>query len=175
MTQQTTPDSQATLQYSLQGLSTEQIQILLESLTLYVQLQLGQLEAVATLHTGSCEPRTPPTNGDRQLALVHLQAAKQLLTGLGPFQSFGLGPKASNSTNIADEMRKVLTQRLSWDQNPYGGFQLNFDTLKQLQHTQESSINITAHEATAPVISSAQRRAELSQVLAKPPRRHLPR
>lgn len=170
--------------FDLNGLSLAQARVLRDSLELYSRIHLGQLEAVEEVFRfeGNLE-RSDQARAQHLVnckqAVGHLQAAKQLLLNLAPYQSRGLGCHAPESANIAFDLMRVVRHRLAWEQHPEGGTQLQFDDPYLTTYSLEPRVTMSSNsphcvvptsESSEPQ-SSAHQRAALSQVIAKPKRK----
>lgn len=96
----------------------EQAKLLSLVLDLYSRMESGQLDYVFSMIPWK-------HNEDLKSAKPLLKELQLLLTGIQN-GNLGIG-NVSNSAKMAYDLHQVIRHRLSWDENPNGGIQVNFD------------------------------------------------
>lgn len=142
--------------YRLGPLDAEQVHTLSDALDLYARVLMGQFREIADLaRLGMLtDSRGQPATPQRiEAASRLLEQAKEMLTGLAPGVSKGIGGAATPvAAQRAVVLRKVLRHRLARERKPEGtAFDgVDFDDPYLLRYTSETHrVELTAHRTSA--------------------------
>lgn len=140
--------------YRLGPLDAEQVHTLSDALDLYARVLMGQFREIADLArlgvlTDSRGQSAAPERIEAAGRL--LEQAKEMLTGLAPGVSKGIGGAATPAAaQRAFVLRKVLRHRLARERKPHGTALdgVDFDDPYLMRYTSETHrVELTAHRA----------------------------
>jgi hypothetical protein len=105
-------------------MSEEQAQIVVRALDLYSRIGIGQFEEILRVYDPCCTL----TSMMRDEARTHINCVK-LAYGHPENGSHGIhNPKVRDDFRVAYDVQQVIRNRIAFDKNPEGGFQVDFDT-----------------------------------------------
>lgn len=107
--------------------------VLVEALDVYMRAFLGQLGSLTDPIIGKVEV-------EEYLWIKNILQNKleRFATGLAPNAFHGIyNPKTAEESMVAYDLKQVVRYRLAWDNNPGGGFGVDFDEPRQSSGTED--------------------------------------
>lgn len=114
--------------------SEAQARLISDALEFYSRIGIGQIEMVEERFRWHNEFKEHAEA--REAGRTHLMVAKELLTGCPPNGSAGIhNPRVAEMNRRAYDIHQVIRNRLAWDRDPKGSFQVEFDEPRQISDT----------------------------------------